>query len=48
MARGDRPRRDRPRRANQPLDLELAPCANDPNIEWSPHDVLVFISLPAW
>lgn len=31
-----------------PLDLANAPCANDEDIDWSPFDVLVFISIPAW
>lgn len=30
------------------LELEDAPCGFDEVIEWSPHDVLVFISIPAW
>jgi hypothetical protein len=32
------------------LDIDLAqvPCATDPDIDWSPHDVLVFVSIPAW
>lgn len=31
-----------------PLSLEDAPCGLDEVIEWSPHDVLLFISIPAW
>ena len=31
-----------------PLDLELAHCDSDPIIDWSPHDILVFVSIPAW
>lgn len=30
------------------LDLGNAPCANDDEIDWSIHDLLVFISVPAW
>jgi len=32
------------------LDLDLAqvPCALDPDIDWSPFDVLLFVSIPAW
>ena len=35
-------------RVDRPLDLTTAFCANDPNIDWSPFDVLLFISIPAW
>jgi hypothetical protein len=31
-----------------PLDLADAPCGTDGTIEWSPFDVLLFISIPAW
>lgn len=31
-----------------PLDLARVPCATDPDIDWSPHDVLLFVSIPAW
>ena len=31
-----------------PLDLIHAPCADDPDIDWSVHELLVFISIPAW
>ncbi|MCA9571049.1 MAG: hypothetical protein KC656_24580 [Myxococcales bacterium] len=31
-----------------PLDLGQAPCDTDPNIDWSPFDVLLFVSIPAW
>ena len=31
-----------------PLNLENAYCDADEEIDWSPHDILVFISLPAW
>lgn len=30
------------------LDLGQAPCATDPDIDWSPFDVLLFVSIPAW
>lgn len=30
------------------IDLAEVPCATDPDIDWSPHDVLVFVSIPAW
>lgn len=30
------------------LDLGLVPCAADPDIDWSPFDVLLFVSIPAW
>lgn len=30
------------------LDLNEVPCGDDTNIAWSPHDVLVFVSIPAW
>ncbi len=30
------------------LDLGTAPCAADLDIDWSPHDLLVFIAIPAW
>lgn len=30
------------------LSLEQAYCGTDPVIDWSIHDLLVFISLPAW
>ncbi len=30
------------------IDLMQVPCASDPDIDWSPHDVLVFVSIPAW
>lgn len=35
-------------RARTRLDLALAPCATDPDIDWSPFDVLLFVSIPAW
>jgi len=31
-----------------PLDLVKAHCDSDEVIDWSPHEVLVFISIPAW
>lgn len=36
--------------ANQRIDLDLtqAYCNDDPDIEWSPFDVLLFVSIPAW
>lgn len=30
------------------LDLGQVPCGTDPNIDWSPFDVLLFVSIPAW
>lgn len=30
------------------LDLGQAPCNQDPDIDWSPFDVLLFVSVPAW
>jgi hypothetical protein len=35
-------------RNNVPLDLTRAPCADDENIDWSPFDHLLFVSVPAW
>jgi hypothetical protein len=31
-----------------PLDLGQVPCASSPDIDWSPFDVLLFVSIPAW
>lgn len=31
-----------------PLDLGQVPCNTDPDIDWSPFDVLLFVSIPAW
>ncbi len=31
-----------------PLDLAKAHCDTDEIIDWSPHEILVFISIPAW
>lgn len=31
-----------------PLRLERVPCAVDPDIDWSPFDLLLFVSVPAW
>jgi hypothetical protein len=30
------------------LDLANVPCATDEAIDWSIHEILVFISIPAW
>lgn len=30
------------------LDLGFAPCDTDPEIDWSPFDILYFVSIPAW
>lgn len=30
------------------LNLAEAACGTDAIIEWSPHDVLLFVSIPAW
>jgi hypothetical protein len=30
------------------LELSKVPCSDDDDIDWSPHDVLVFVSIPAW
>jgi hypothetical protein len=30
------------------LDLANVACAVDPVIDWSPFDVLLFVSIPAW
>ncbi len=30
------------------LDLATAPCNTDTEIDWSPFDVLLFVSIPAW
>jgi hypothetical protein len=39
---------DRRSGARVALDLANVPCDVDEIIDWSPFDVLVFISLPAW
>lgn len=31
-----------------PLDLGQVPCGADEDIDWSPFDVLLFVSIPAW
>lgn len=31
-----------------PLDLALAHCNSDPGFDWSPHDYMLFVSVPAW
>ena len=33
---------------NVPIDLREVTCTADPNIDWSPFDLLVFISIPGW
>lgn len=30
------------------LDLADVPCNTDDDIDWSPFDVLLFVSIPAW
>ncbi len=30
------------------IDLDTMPCAADEVIDWSPFDVLLFVSIPAW
>lgn len=30
------------------VDLAQVPCALDDDIDWSPFDVLLFVSIPAW
>jgi hypothetical protein len=30
------------------IDLGVVPCNTDPDIDWSPFDVLLFVSIPAW
>ena len=30
------------------IDLAQVPCAADDDIDWSPFDVLLFVSIPAW
>jgi hypothetical protein len=30
------------------IDLAEVPCAADDDIDWSPFDVLLFVSIPAW
>ena len=30
------------------VDLGTMPCATDGDIDWSPFDVLLFVSIPAW
>ncbi len=30
------------------IDLEQVPCNTDDDIDWSPFDVLLFVSIPAW
>lgn len=35
-------------RSQLALDLQFAPCDTDPELDWSPFDVLLFVSIPAW
>lgn len=37
-----------PDRSDAPLDLERVFCNDDPDRDWSPFDVLLFVSIPAW
>ena len=30
------------------LEVRRIPCASDDDIDWSPFDVLLFVSIPAW
>ena len=30
------------------LEIEKIPCNSDDDIDWSPFDVLLFVSIPAW
>lgn len=30
------------------VNLRQVPCASDDDIDWSPFDVLLFVSIPAW
>lgn len=30
------------------LEIDRIPCATDDDIDWSPFDVLLFVSIPAW
>jgi len=39
---------DRSNDRRLPLDLENVPCNVDLNLDWSPADVLLFVSIPAW
>ena len=34
--------------AKSAIDLTTAHCASDVDIDWSPFDVLLFVSIPAW
>ena len=31
-----------------PLDLARAYCNSDSSYDWSPHDYMLFVSVPAW
>jgi hypothetical protein len=31
-----------------PLDLTQAYCNSDTSYDWSPHDYMLFVSVPAW
>ncbi len=31
-----------------PLDLASAYCNSDTSYDWSPHDYMLFVSVPAW
>ena len=31
-----------------PLDLAAAYCNSDTSYDWSPHDYMLFVSVPAW
>ncbi len=33
---------------NVPLDVGDVACATSGDIDWSPFDVLLFVSIPAW
>lgn len=35
-------------RTSKSLDLAAVHCRTDDDVEWSPFDVLLFISIPAW
>ena len=37
-----------PDRSDQPLDLARVFCNDDADNDWSPFDVLLFVSIPAW
>lgn len=31
-----------------PLSLQQAHCGDDTSYDWSPHDYMLFVSVPAW